>query len=103
MVFSQSQDIIKLKDQLVQKQEENLKLRKTMDVVLKTEMMRIQKENKKLDEKLKQTSDERDKLENKINKILSRQMDGLERREESELIKEMKIQELNDKLLEQDE
>jgi len=43
-----------------------------MDVVLKTEMMRIQKENKKLDEKLKQTSDERDKLENKINKILSR-------------------------------
>jgi len=30
-------------------------------------------------------------------------MDGLERREESELIKEMKIQELNDKLLEQDE
>ena len=74
-----------------------------MDVVLKTEMMRIQKENKKLDEKLKQTSDERDKLENKINKILSRQMDGLERREESELIKEMKIQELNDKLLEQDE
>lgn len=103
MVFSQSQDIIKLKDQLVQKQEENLKLRKTIDVVLKTEMMRIQKENKKLDEKLKQTSDERDKLENKINKILSRQMDGLERREESELIKEMKIQELNDKLLEQDE
>jgi hypothetical protein len=91
MVFSQSQDIMKLKDQLVQKQEENLKLRKTMDVIVKTEMMRIQKENKKLDEKLKQTSDERDKLENKINKILSRQMDGLERREELELIKEMKI------------
>ena len=55
-----------------------------MDVVVKTEMMRIQKENKKLDEKLKQTSDERDKLENKINKILSRQMDGLERREKLE-------------------
>jgi hypothetical protein len=91
MVFSQSQDIMKLKDQLVQKQEENLKLRKTMDVIVKTEMMRIQKENKKLDEKLKQTSDERDKMENKINKILSRQMDGLERREELELIKEMKI------------
>ena len=91
MVFSQSQDIMKLKDQLVQKQEENLKLRKTMDVIVKTEMMRIQKENKKLDEKLKQTSDERDKVENKINKILSRQMDGLERREELELIKEMKI------------
>lgn len=35
-------------------------------------MMRIQKENKKLDEKLKQTQDERDKLENKINKLLSR-------------------------------
>jgi hypothetical protein len=52
---------------------------------------------------LKQTSDERDKLENKINKILSRQMDGLERREELELIKEMKIQELNDKLHQQDE
>jgi len=82
---------MKLKDQLVQKQEENLKLRKTMDVIVKTEMMRIQKENKKLDEKLKQTSDERDKMENKINKILSRQMDGLERREELELIKEMKI------------
>ena len=91
MVFSQSQDIMKLKDQLVQKQEENLKLRKTIDVIVKTEMMRIQKENKKLDEKLKQTSDERDKMENKINKILSRQMDGLERREELELIKEMKI------------
>lgn len=30
-------------------------------------------------------------------------MDGLERREELELIKEMKIEELNDKLLEQDE
>ena len=74
-----------------------------MDVVVKTEMMRIQKENKKLDEKLKQTSDERDKLENKINKILSRQMDGLVRREELELIKEMKIQELNDKLHQQDE
>ena len=44
MVFSQSQDIMKLKDQLVQKQEENLKLRKTMDVIVKTEMMRIQKE-----------------------------------------------------------
>lgn len=43
-----------------------------MDVIVKTEMMRIQKENKKLDEKLKQTQDERDKLENKINKILSR-------------------------------
>jgi len=43
-----------------------------MDVIVKTEMMRIQKENKKLDEKLKQTQDERDKLENKINKLLSR-------------------------------
>lgn len=49
-----------------------MKLRKTMDVIVKTEMMRIQKENKKLDEKLKQTQDERDKLENKINKLLSR-------------------------------
>ena len=76
----------KLKDELKKKEEENLGLRKTINVVIKIEIDRMGKEKQDLDKKLKHTVEEMEDWKRKYNNVMSRgHMDQLEVREELEL------------------
>ena len=75
-----------------------------MNVTLKAEITKITAEKDQLDEKYKDKLDEINKLQNTIQRLFARPMDQVEKREEFELQKQLKINDLEEevKALEKD-
>jgi len=73
-------------------------LRKTIAVQFKAEISRLTGEKEGVEEKLRDALDEKGRLTNQMNRLIGKPMDGLEKREELELFKEMRIQELEQSL-----
>ena len=67
-----------------------------MKVTLKAEITKISTEKDQLDEKLKDKNDEIARLNNTIQRLFARPMDSIEKREEMELQKQFKINELEE-------
>ena len=65
-----------------------------MKVTLKAEITKISTEKDQLDEKLKDKNDEIARLNNTIQRLFARPMDSIEKREEQELQKQFKINDL---------
>jgi hypothetical protein len=68
---------MQLKEQLFAQQEDNTKLRKTIEVSLKSEISRLSTEKDALVEKLLESSDEKQNLRNQINRLLAQPLDGI--------------------------
>jgi len=68
---------MQLKEQLFAQQEDNNKLRKTIEVSLKSEISRLSTEKDALVEKLLESSDEKQNLRNQINRLLAQPLDGI--------------------------
>lgn len=85
LAFSQGQELMQLRDQLAYQQAENTKLRRTIEVQLKAEVSRLSTEKDQLEEKLRDSQDERSRLQHQINSLVGKPMDALEQREELEL------------------
>lgn len=73
-------------------------MRKTIAVQFKAEISRLTGEKEGVEEKLRDALDEKGRLTNQMNRLIGKPMDGLEKREELELFKEMRIQELEQSL-----
>ena len=95
-VFDQAQELMQVKDQLFYEQQENIKLKKSMKVTLKAEISRIQQEKDAQEEKLRDKNDEIARPNNTIQRLFARPMDSIEKREEMELQKQFKINELEE-------
>mmetsp|Transcript_24353 Transcript_24353/g.37703 ORF Transcript_24353/g.37703 Transcript_24353/m.37703 type:complete len:152 (+) Transcript_24353:7442-7897(+) len=89
---------MQLKDQLFYQQNENTKLRKTIEVNFKAELSRFSIEKEQVEERLRDTQDEKSRLQQQINRLIGKPMDGVEKREELELHRQMKIGELEAEL-----
>lgn len=98
LAVSQAQELMQVKDQLFYQQEENTKLKKMMQVTLKAEISKLTVEKDQLDEKYKDKIDENQKLQNQIQRLFARPMDNIEKREELELQKQLKINDLDDEV-----
>lgn len=67
-----------------------------MKVTLKAEITKISTEKDQMEEKLRDRNDEIARLNNTIQRLFARPMDNIEKREEMELQKQFKINELED-------
>lgn len=63
LAYSQAQELMQLKDQLFYQQQENSKLRKTIEVSFKAEISRLSTEKEQVEEKLRDSNDERSRLQ----------------------------------------
>ena len=86
------------KDKVFYLQEQNNKLDKAIRVELKSEVAKLQRENERLAEKLKHTQEELRKQEHQVERLIGQPMDNLEKREEMELMRELRIQRLEQDL-----
>lgn len=95
---------MQLKEQLFAQQEDNHKLRKTIEVNFKAEISRLSSEKDHLNDKLLEQTDEKLNLKNQINRLLAQPLDAIQKREELELTRQLRIDELEqyNKDLEQD-
>lgn len=79
-------------------QDENTKLEKNIQVELKAEIGKLQRENEKLSEKVKHYQEEARRMEYQVNRLIGKPMDNTEKREEGELWREKKILDLEKEL-----
>jgi hypothetical protein len=63
LAHSQAQELMQLRDQLFYQQQENSKLRKTIEVTFKAEISRLSTEKEQVEEKLRDSNDERSRLQ----------------------------------------
>lgn len=89
--MAQVEQLQQYKDKVFYLQEENNKLDKQIRVELKSEIAKLQKENERLYDKLKQAQDEVRKQEYQVERLIGAPMDSLQKREEMELTRELKI------------
>lgn len=85
---------MQLKEQLFAQQEDNHKLRKTIEVNFKAEISRLSSEKDHLNDKLLEQTDEKLNLKNQINRLLAQPLDAIQKREELELTRQLRIDEL---------
>ena len=67
-------------------------------VNLKAEIQKLSQEKEQAEEKLREATDENAQLNNQIQNIIGKPMDDLEKREELELTRQMKIDNLEHQL-----
>lgn len=96
--YSQAQQLAQLKDQLFHQQEENLKLRRTIEVTMKAEVGRLSTERDQLEEKLRDAQDDKARLQTQINRLVGTPMDAVDKREALELSRQMRISQLEGEL-----
>lgn len=88
---SQTQQLAQVREQLFAQQSENTKLRKTIEVTLKAETSRLSAEKEQLEEKLRDSQEERARLQGQFNRLVGQPMDTVDRREALELSRQMRI------------
>jgi len=91
-----------VREQLYAQQTENTKLRKTIEVTFKAEVSRLSAEKEQLEEKLRDTQDERARLQTQFNRLVGQPLGTVEKREALELSRQMRINELEQQLEESD-
>ena len=98
--MAQLEQAQQLKDQLYYLQQANLKLEGEVKVELAAQIRKQLNENDRLTEKNRLLQEEVKRLEQQIGRILGKgdHMDPIERREEAELWRERRIQELEREL-----
>lgn len=95
---SQAQQLAQLREQLFAEQGENTKLRKTIEVTFKAEVSRLSAEKDQLEEKLRDTQDERARLQTQFNRLVGQPLGAIEKREALELSRQMRISDLEREL-----
>ncbi len=90
----QVEEMQKLKDQIFYLQQENHKLEQTIQVTMKSEYVRMTNERDRLEDDKRRLTDDVKRLEYQVQRIIGKPLDPIEKREEGEMYKEQKIQQL---------